>query len=64
MSIETGEDKIPFIQMGDGYKIRLEYEDLTDEKFIEKARSELRETPEVVQAAIEEFRSLIKGMNL
>lgn len=61
MSIETGEDKIPYIDLGDGYVIRLEYEDLSDEKYIEKAKIELRETPEVVEAAISELRKLIKG---
>lgn len=61
MSIEVGDDKIPYIDLGDGYIIRLEYEDLKDEKYIEKARTELRETPEVVKDAIEELRQLIKG---
>lgn len=61
MSIVIGEDKIPFIDLGDGFIIRLEYEDLSDEKYIEKAKTELRETPEVVQAAISELRLLIKG---
>lgn len=61
MSIKTGEDKIPFIDLGDGFVIRLEYEDLTDEKYIEKAKTELRETPENVEAAISELRNLIKG---
>jgi len=60
MSIEVGADKIPYIDLGDGYMIRLEYEDLNDEKYIEKARNELRETPEVVEKAIEELRQLIK----
>ena len=61
MSIEVGADKIPYIDLGEGYKIRLEYEDLNDEKYIEKARNELRETPEVVKEAVEELRQLIKG---
>lgn len=61
MSIQTGDDKIPFIDLGDGFIIRLEYEDLSDEKYIEKAKNELRESPEVVQAAISELRILIKG---
>lgn len=61
MSIQFGEDKIPFIDLGDGYKIRLEYEDLTDEKYIEKARNELRESPEAIKTGIEELRALIKG---
>lgn len=61
MSIEFGEDKIPFINLGSGYVIRLEYEDLTDEKYLEKARNELRESPENIENAIAELRKLIKG---
>lgn len=61
MSIQFGEDKIPFIDLGDGYKIRLEYEDLTDEKYIEKAKNELRESPEAIKNGIEALRALIKG---
>lgn len=61
MSIVIGDDKIPFIDLGDGFVIRLEYEDLTDEKYKEKARNELRESPENIKSAVEELRSLIKG---
>lgn len=61
MSIEFGEDKIPFIDLGKGYKIRLEYEDLTDEKYLERAKNELRESPENVENGIAELRKLIKG---
>jgi prefoldin subunit 5 len=61
MSIEFGEDKIPFIDLGEGFKIRLEYEDLTDEKYLERAKNELRESPETVENAIAELRKLIKG---
>jgi prefoldin subunit 5 len=61
MSIQTDENNIPFIDLGEGYKIRLEFEDLAEEEYIEKAKNELRETPEVATAAIEELRALIKG---
>lgn len=61
MSIDFGEDKIPFIDLGQGYKIRLEYEDLTDDKFLDKARNELRESPEIVENSLVELRKLIKG---
>jgi hypothetical protein len=60
-TIVTGEDQIPYIDLGEGYKIRLEYEDLTDEKYLEKARIELRETPEIVENSLAELRKLIKG---
>ena len=61
MSIEFGEDKIPFIDLGQGYRIRLEYEDLTEDKFIDKAKNELRESPEIVENSLIELRKLIKG---
>lgn len=61
MSIEFGEDKIPFIDLGQGYRIRLEYEDLTDDKFLDKAKNELRESPEIVENSLIELRKLIKG---
>jgi len=61
MSIEYGDDKIPFINLGNGYNIRLEYEELSDEKFVEKAKIELRESEELVAEAIAQFRELVKG---
>lgn len=61
MSIKVGDDKIPFIDLGGGYQIRLEYEELSDEKYIEKARIELRESPELAKSSVAELRGLIKG---
>lgn len=61
MSIEIGEDKIPYIDLGKNYKIRLEYEDVLDEKYLKKAKEELRETPELKEQAIEELRELVKS---
>lgn len=49
----------PYIPLGE-LTIRLENEEPTDD-VKEKARRELRETPEVVVAAIDELRDLIKG---
>lgn len=63
MSILYDEKEIPYIDLGEGYKIRLEFEDLIEDVYIEKAKKELRETPEVVKAAVEELRALIKGKN-
>jgi hypothetical protein len=63
MSILYDEKEIPYIDLGEGYKIRLEFEDLIEDVYIEKAKNELRETPEVVKAAVEELRALIKGKN-
>lgn len=61
MSIVIGEDKIPYIDLGDGFVIRLEYEDLKEEKYIEKAKNELRESPEIIKSAVEDLRRLIIG---
>lgn len=55
------ENKMPLIDLGgDGNIIRLESEDLT-EKDREKAARELRETPEIKDAAIKEFNFLLSG---
>lgn len=61
MSIEFGDDKIPFIDLGKGFKIRLEYEEITDEKYVTKAKDELRETPELLQKSLEEFKEMIRS---
>lgn len=60
MSLETDDNGVPYIQLGK-YKIRLEGEELTDE-LKEKAKRELRESPEVVQKAMQQLREYIKGM--
>lgn len=58
MSIQYDENKVPFIDLGK-YKIRWENED-PDEEAMEKARRELRESPEIVSKGVEELRALIK----
>lgn len=61
MSIEYSDKNVPFINLGDGYQIRLEYESFLEEKYAEKAKVELRETPELVSKAIPEFRAMIQS---
>ncbi|CAO1354997.1 unnamed protein product [Diamesa tonsa] len=63
MSIEIGDDNVPYIDLGYDYKIRLEYEEVTDEVSIEKAKNELRESPEIVAAALAELRRLLQEEN-
>lgn len=58
--IRIGSDKIPYIDLGNDYKIRLEYEELKEEKYILKAQNELRETPELLEKSMKEFRQLIE----
>lgn len=49
----------PFIQLGENI-LRLE-EDEIDGHYVKKAEIELRETPDIVEKAIEEIKELIKG---
>lgn len=49
----------PTIKIGDSI-LKFEVEELGEE-YEEKARNELRETPEVVKSAMEEFKNLLKG---
>ncbi|KAJ2953835.1 hypothetical protein O0L34_g1464 [Tuta absoluta] len=50
----------PFVEWG-GNTIRLEKEPLTEKELIEKAETELRETPEIRDQALQELRQLLKG---
>lgn len=59
-AIKYDSDKNPFIQLGD-LEVRLENQE-PNAVVKEKARNELRETPDVVTGAIEEFRALVKGI--
>lgn len=52
-------NNVPYIALGE-LTIRLENEP-PSEKVLEKARVELRETPEIAGPAIEELRAMIKG---
>ena len=61
MSIQYGDDEVPFIDLGSGFKIRLENEEVTDEVFVEKARTELRETPELKEESLKELRLLLQS---
>jgi hypothetical protein len=49
----------PYIKIGD-YLLQFEEEELGEE-YKEKARIELRETPEVVSGAVTTLKSLIRG---
>lgn len=60
LPIKYAENKTPYIEFGT-YTIRLESEK-PDAETLRIAVEELRETPDIVQPAIEELRSLLKGM--
>ena len=56
------EDNIAYIDQGDGYHIRLEIAEITDEFYKEKARIELNETPENTEVALIALRELLLGL--
>lgn len=60
MSIKFDHHNSPYIDVGGGYVIRVETEPL-DEKMQERAKVELRETPENIEAALVELRALLQG---
>ncbi|XP_070501696.1 retinaldehyde-binding protein 1-like [Chironomus tepperi] len=61
MSIKFDNDKQPYIDLGQSYKICFDYKKIDDAKCLAKAREELRETPEIREQALTELRELIKG---
>lgn len=61
MTMKYDEEKMPFIDLGNGSIVRLESEEISD-KCRETARIELRETEEIKNAAIEELKHLLSGM--
>lgn len=50
----------PYIEICDGYTVRLQYDEIPEE-FREKARKELRETPENREQGLKELRQLLAG---
>lgn len=61
MELEYGADGTPFVMWGDN-RIQLEVKLKSEDTALkEKAKKELRETPEVVEQALREFRKLLKS---
>lgn len=60
MSLKYDSKGLPFVMWGD-YVIKLEKMPLTEDIYIEKAKKELRETPENVEKGLEVLRKLLKG---
>lgn len=59
LCIETGEDNVPFIQLGT-YQLRLDLEELNEEEK-ERAAEEIRETPENIEYGLKKLRQLVEG---
>lgn len=57
--IKYDENKVPYIQLGH-LKVRLEDDEPTEE-VKEIARVQLRETPDIVQPAVEEMKKMVLG---
>lgn len=54
------ENRRPYVEISNGYCMRLEHDDVTEE-YKEKARKELRETPENVEKGLKELRELLSS---
>lgn len=59
LAVKYNENNVPYIGIGE-HEIRLESEPPT-EAVMEKARTELRELPEITGPAIAELREMLKG---
>ncbi|XP_049882252.1 alpha-tocopherol transfer protein-like [Pectinophora gossypiella] len=59
MEVQFDKNGSPFVEWGG--MIRLEKEPITEKNLLEKAETELRETPEVREQALNELRQLLKG---
>ena len=53
----------PSLRVG-SYTLQLEIDTPLDEKFVEIARKELRETPDRIKEATQELKDLVKGLLL
>ncbi|GBP06046.1 hypothetical protein EVAR_3283_1 [Eumeta japonica] len=63
MKIEYNSDSSPYVMWGDN-KIQLERTPAVEKYYEEKAETELRETPEVVEEAVRELRELLRGLTI
>lgn len=59
-TIKFDERKVPYIDLGRDYFVRLENDEFTDPKSKEKAARELRETPDIVAEAFKELRAKLQ----
>ncbi|PBC32778.1 Alpha-tocopherol transfer protein [Apis cerana cerana] len=57
--VDSGWKDASYVKIGN-YTLKLDFDE-GDEYFWEKARDELRETPEIVEQSLNDFRTMVKG---
>ncbi|XP_058819702.1 retinaldehyde-binding protein 1-like [Topomyia yanbarensis] len=60
MALRFDDDKMPYIDLGSGLRIELDFAEYSDKMSLEKASEELRETADVVESSLRELRELLK----
>ncbi|XP_058453640.1 retinaldehyde-binding protein 1-like [Malaya genurostris] len=60
MALRFDDDQNPFIDLGQGRKIALDFAEYSDKASLDKASDELRESAEVVENSLGELRELLK----
>ncbi|XP_070501694.1 alpha-tocopherol transfer protein-like [Chironomus tepperi] len=61
MSVAYNDKKHPYLDLGQNFKINFDYVSDLDEKHLNKAKEELRETPEIRDQGLKELRELINS---
>ena len=61
MTLKFNENKHPYIDLGQDFKISFDYGKVEDEKELSKAKDDIRETPEIREEALNELKELIKS---
>ena len=59
MALQFEPDGTPFVMWAE-HKIKLEISPITEDFYVEKAKTELRETPETIENSLQELRQLLK----
>lgn len=57
------EEDVPYVKVGN-FVLKADFDLEGDEFSRERARNELRETPEIVEQSLKDFRAMIKGKRI
>uniref|UniRef100_A0A182Q7X3 CRAL-TRIO domain-containing protein n=1 Tax=Anopheles farauti TaxID=69004 RepID=A0A182Q7X3_9DIPT len=60
MALRYDEQKVPYVDFGTGVKLSINLEEFTSDALRQKAATELRETPEVMEPSMRKLRELIQ----